>query len=56
MPRGGATFDENDGRIRTPSSSPPYTLLRFARGERFVPLGKGDAAFCAVGGARKTSP
>jgi hypothetical protein len=28
MPRRGATFDENDGRTRTPSSSPPYALRK----------------------------
>jgi hypothetical protein len=39
MPRGGTTLDERDGRIRTPSSSPPYALRK---GEKdLFPLARG---------------
>jgi hypothetical protein len=47
MPRCGATFDENDGRTRTPSSSPPYA---FRKGEKdLFPLARGTPRFVRQG-------
>ncbi len=48
MPRRGATFDENSGQTRTPSSSPPYALRK---GEKdFCPPWEGRRRVFAAGG------
>jgi hypothetical protein len=47
MPSGGATFDENGGRIRTPSSSPPYTLRKGTKD--LFPLTRGTPRFVRQG-------
>jgi hypothetical protein len=53
MPRCGATLNESEGRIRTPSSSPPYTLRK---GEKdLFPLVRGTPRFVRQG-VRKRPP